>query len=212
MVPADLNSPVRRNDWRRFIFWTGLIFFVVALPVVWLAGPSLLRSAARVWVVSDRIDQADVIAVLGGGLDVRPRAAAELYRRGIAPKVAVGVSQFDGGRDAQRNREMLMRYGVPWSAIVNFKVEFHSTYGEALGILEWAKTSGAQSVVIPTDIFPTRRTRWIFNRVLAPARIGTTVEAITPPRYNVDNWWQHQAGWKVFKNELIKFAYYRLRY
>ena len=43
--------------------------------------------------MSDRLDAADAIVVLGGGLDVRPAAAAELYRRGISKRIIVA----DGG-------------------------------------------------------------------------------------------------------------------
>jgi hypothetical protein len=38
------------------------------------------------------------------------------------------------------------------------------------------------------------------------------VHAVTPSSYSVDNWWRHQAGLINFRNELIKFAYYRLKY
>jgi uncharacterized SAM-binding protein YcdF (DUF218 family) len=212
-VPTAVDFPAARKDWRHIICWIGLIIVVVvALGFAWLAGPLLLRCMAKLWVVSDSLDQADAIVVLGGGLDVRPAAAADLYKRGIAPRVAVGISDFDQGRDAGLNREVLLQHGVPKTAIIDFGFRPHSTYGEARGILEWAKTSGAKSVIIPIDIFPTRRVRWTFNHELAPSGVRVTVQAVTPPWYSVHDWWQHEAGWMHFRNELIKFAYYRLRY
>jgi uncharacterized SAM-binding protein YcdF (DUF218 family) len=210
-VPTAID--LTRKDRRYIICWIGFIIVVlVALGFAWLAGPLLLRSMAKLWVVSDRLDQADAIVVLGGGIDVRPAAAADLYKRGIAPRVAIGISEFDQGREASLNRKMLVQHGVPKSAIIDFSFGPHSTYGEARGILEWAKTSGAKSVIIPIDIFSTRRVRWIFNHELAPAGILVTVQAVTPPWYSVDDWWQHEAGWINFRNELIKFAYYHIRY
>jgi uncharacterized SAM-binding protein YcdF (DUF218 family) len=212
MFPA-VGSRAGQSGRRRIISWIVLIIAAaVALGIAWLAGPWLLRCVAELWVVSDRLERADVIVVLGGGVDVRPAAAADLYQRGIAPRVAIGVSEFDGGRSAGHNRDMLIQHGVPRTAIVEFSFRPHSTYGEARGILAWAKSSGAKSVIIPTDIFPTRRVRWIFTHELAPAGIRVTVQAVTPPRYSVDDWWQHKAGRTHFRNELIKFAYYRLRY
>jgi len=76
-----------------------------------------------------------------------------------------------------------------------------------MGKNQWSK-----SVVIPIEIFSTRRARWIFNRELGPAGIRATVQAIGPRLYSVDDWWRHEPGLMSFRNELIKFAYYRLRY
>ena len=210
---ATMDFPAGRKDWRHIITWIGLIMVVVmALGFLWLARPLLLPGIAKLWIVSDSRDHADAIVVLGGGLDVRPAAAADLYKRGMAPRVAVGLSEFDQGQDASLNREMLLRHGVPSTAIINFRFRPHTTYGEARGILEWAKTSGAKSVIIPIDIFPSRRVRWIFNRELTPAGIRVSVQAVTPPWYSVDDWWRHKAGWTHFGSEMIKFAYYRLKY
>jgi hypothetical protein len=39
-----------------------------------------------------------------------------------------------------------------------------------------------------------------------------TVQAVAPPWYVADDGWRQVAGRADFRNELIKFAYYRLRY
>ena len=213
LVATTKQHRPERKQRRRLTVWIGLIgVFATVLGLAWVDRPSLLRGVAKLWTVSDDLQQADAIVVLGGGIDFRPAAAAELYRRGIASRVAVGISDTDRGQDGRRNRDVLLEYGVPPSAIVGFAVRHHSTYGEARGILEWARASGAKSVIIPTDIFPTRRTRWIFNRELAPAGIRVSIRAVTPPTYGFDDWWRREAGWNNFKSELIKLAYYRLRY
>jgi uncharacterized SAM-binding protein YcdF (DUF218 family) len=189
-----------------------IVVIVVAVGFISLVGPLLLKGIAKVWLVSDSLDQADAIVVLGGGLDVRPAAAADLYVRGLAPRVAVGLSRFDHGRDAELNSQVLLQHGVPKTAILYFGFQPHNTYGEARGILEWVKTSGAKTVIVPTDFFPTRRVRWIFNRELAPAGVRVIVQAVTPPWYRVDDWWQHRAGWTHFGTEVVKLAYYQLKY
>jgi hypothetical protein len=172
----------------------------------------MFRAMAKVWIVSDLLDRADAIVVLGGGLGVRPAAAAELYRREISRQVVVAKAETDRGRHARLNREALVWHGVPPSVIAEFSYQLLSTYGEACGLLEWARATGVKSVVIPIDIFSTRRVRWIFNRLLGPADIRVTVHAVAPPWYSADDWWRQAAGRADFRNELIKFAYYRLRY
>jgi hypothetical protein len=180
--------------------------------LMWRAVPLVFRSIAKLWVVSDRLTHADAIVVLGGGLGVRPAAAANLYSSGIARRVLVARADTDNGRHAKLNREVLIQHGVPSAAIVEFEYELLSTYGESRGVLEWAKANSIKTVIIPIELFSTRRVRWIFNRVLGPAGIRATVNAITPPWYSVDDWWRHRAGLTNFRNELIKFAYYRVRY
>src|SRR5262245_7299334 len=70
-----------------------------------------------------------------------------------------------------------------------------------------------KSVIIPTELFPARRVRWIFRHEAAPAGVRIIVHAIIkPPGYGVENWWEEESGPKDFKNEVIKFAYYRLKY
>jgi uncharacterized SAM-binding protein YcdF (DUF218 family) len=173
---------------------------------------ALLRSLAKKWMVSDDISPADAIVVLGGALEVRPAAAAALYKQGIAPLILVTRSDADRGREAVRMRERLLASGVPATAIVDFRIKLHSTYGEARGMVELAKYAGIKHVIVPVEIFQTRRVQWIFRRELSRNGIRVAVRATIPPDYNICNWWQTKSGRINFRNELIKFAYYRLRY
>jgi hypothetical protein len=173
---------------------------------------TFLQGLARQWMVSDDIGLADAIVVLGGALEVRPAAAAALYNQGFAPLIVVSRSDADRGREALRMRERLLASGVPSTAIVDFRIRLHSTYGEARGVVEFAKSGGIKGVIVPVEIFQTRRVQWIFRRELCGSGIRVTVKAITPPGYNANNWWQTKSGRMNFRNELVKFAYYRLRY
>lgn len=62
---------------------------------VWLAPDPVLRWTAEAWIVSDRVVPPDAVAVVGGGIDDRPSAAASDYRRGLVKKVL--VSDTDPG-------------------------------------------------------------------------------------------------------------------
>jgi hypothetical protein len=55
----------------------------------WLGRNALLQGAADLWVVSDPIAPADAVVVLGGGADVRPFIAADLYAKGLVQKILV---------------------------------------------------------------------------------------------------------------------------
>lgn len=191
-----------------------------------LDGPGpILRGLAEWWVVSDPLDRADAIVVLSGRLDVRPFAAAALYQRWMAPQVLFSRAA-PGPIDALRLRllpqqkerpvrylvSLLGRLGVPDEAMVEFGQGVSSTYDEARALIDWARSSGAKSLIIPTDKFTTRRIRWIFQRQLGPMGVRVMVQAVEPPEYKVDEWWRSTNGLIEFQNEVIKYVYYRFKY
>jgi uncharacterized SAM-binding protein YcdF (DUF218 family) len=166
---------------------------------------SILRNVASLWIISDRIAQADAIVVLGGRSDLRPGAAAELYKCGLAPQILVPDGQ-------EVNRTMLLRLGIPSKAIVSYGNTVSSTYDEAHAVNDWATQSKAKRIIVITEIFGGRRVQWIFNRALGGSGIQVQVMALTPARYSMDDWWQTQEGISAFWNEVVKYSYYRLRY
>ena len=202
---------------RRYGWWLALVLIVLAVTIAWIARAAILRGVAELWVVSDPLDHADAIVVLGGRIDVRPFAAADLYRRGFAPRVLISnlvrdllaTMQLWPGQ-TELTRRLLLKLGVPAEAIVEFGDGVSSTYEEARAILDWTKSSGARAVIIPTDPFPTRRVRWTFQHEAASTGVRVIVHPIQLRAYSVDDWWHDERGLIDFQNEVIKFFYYRL--
>jgi uncharacterized SAM-binding protein YcdF (DUF218 family) len=183
----------------------------------WVARETMLRGVATLWIVSDKIEPADAIVVLGGAPDVRPPAAAALYNNGFANQILISNTSQSTvlkleGLSTEVNREFLLKLRVPPSAISYFGHDLSSTYEETRALLAWAKSSGAKSVIVPTDLFSTRRLRWMLGREFSAAGIYFSVQAVSSPRYTANDWWIHQEGRITFRNELIKYLYYRLRY
>jgi uncharacterized SAM-binding protein YcdF (DUF218 family) len=178
----------------------------------------LLREAAAVWIVSDVAVPADAAVVLGGGLEYRPFAAADFYRRGLVPKILVSNI---GASPAERlgvlrshvraNMEVLEKLGVPGAAIQPFGSNLKDTYEEALALHDWAKQAGAHTLLVPTDIFAARRLRWMTHRVFGNDAV-VLVPAIDPPDYSRNDWWKTESGVITFQNEVLKYVYYRLKY
>ena len=178
--------------------------------LIWFNGDWLLERAARIWVVSDPVEPADAIVILGGRSDLRPEAGAKLYKSGLATVILVSSSIVGSAQDV----EILRRFGVPATSIVTIGHELATTYAEAAAVRAWAEASDAQRIIIPTDLFATRRTQWIFNRVLAPTHVTVMIEAVEPRRqYALGNWWRPGGrGINDFANEVLKYGYYRLVY
>jgi uncharacterized SAM-binding protein YcdF (DUF218 family) len=204
---------------------------LLALSAVWLDRAQILRTAARAWVVSDSIAPADAVAVLGGGVRTRPFAAADLYKKGMAKRIlnsderpsssekVAGVLFHEGwqtircsGPTCDLNRVVLLKLGVPPEAIVSFGIGLSNTYEEARALAEWAEANGIRSIIVPTDIFSTRRVRWILNKHLSSIGVRVEVQAVPPLEFTMDDWWQHEDAIGAFQSEVIKYLYYRLRY
>src|SRR5262245_13068008 len=204
---------------RHYRWWLVTILVVLALAAAWTARAPILRAVADVWVVSDPLDRAEAIVVLAGRIDVRPFAAADLYKRQFAPKVLISnvmlgpleTLELLPGQTAL-TRQLLIKLGVPSEAIVEVGDGVTSTYEEARAVLDWAKSSGARSVIILTDIFPSRRIRWTFRRELAPAGVRVIVYSVEPRGYAINNWWRDERGLIDFLNEFIKSVYYWISY
>jgi hypothetical protein len=187
--------------------------------LAWAERAPLLGKAADLWIVSDPITPADVAVVLGGGLDVRPFAAAELYHKGLVKKVlvsqvadgpAVAIGAEPGHTEA--NRQVLLKLGVPADAIETFGSLNKNTKEEALALLEWIQRHASRAVIIPVGSFEARRVRWTFRHEFAGQPVRIEVSPFDSPQYARANWWKTDLGIMLFQNEILKYIYYRLKY
>ena len=178
----------------------------------------LLREAAHLWIVSDPISPADAIVVLSGGLATRPFEAAELWQRGLADKILISqpseersVSIGAMPSHSELNREILLKLGVPGGVIETFGTANQNTRDEAVSLREWAERNAASAFIIPTEIFPARRVRWIFRREFSGTAVKIVVLSFDSP-FTRREWWKTEHGVVAFQNEVLKYIYYRLKY
>jgi uncharacterized SAM-binding protein YcdF (DUF218 family) len=217
----EVGENRRVATWGRRIRRLALVVLVlVGLGACgWLAREPLLRGAADLWIVSDDVMPADAVAVLGGQLEVRPFAAADIYHRGLVKKIlvsnnaedrAAAIGAVEGHTEA--NRRVLLKLGVPENAIETFGQTNNSTRDEAVALREWADRHGASSIIVPTEVFAARRVRLAFDRAFAGRGIRIQLLSLEPPEYTRGEWWRTPAGLITFQNEVIKYIYYRLEY
>jgi len=214
---TDTTRRARSSFGRIFTLVLGALIIIVGFS--WLARSAILRECAVLWMISDPLEPADAIAVLGGGVDLRPFAAAELYKQGIAKQILVANVRRSPIENlaiipphSELNRDVLLKLGVPDYAIIGFGSSVSSTFDEARALAVWAKDTGAHTIIVPTELFPSRRERWILNYELAPVGAHVIIHAHKPLEYDVNDWWRHEEGVIDFQNEAIKYVYYRLKY
>jgi uncharacterized SAM-binding protein YcdF (DUF218 family) len=200
-----------------------LVAALLVLCALLLAGyvfrAPLLAGLANAWIVSEPPAKADVIVVLGGGPETRPFEAARLYRQGLAPRILIMNPKPEAAfvlglipSEAELTRQILSKQGVPAAALVILGNEVTSSYEESMAFRDWVKTNAIKSVIIPTDLFHTRRVRWLYRKELKHTGIQVSVEAVPVRDYTARDWWRNEHGVVAFQNEVLKFAYYRIKY
>jgi uncharacterized SAM-binding protein YcdF (DUF218 family) len=162
--------------------------------------------------------EADVAAVFGGGLEDRPFAAAEFFRQGLVKKIVISnVAPSRAERlgvlspHVVANRDVLLKLGVPLDAIEVFGENLATTEQEATALHDWAWQAGVHRIIVPTEIFVTRRLSWMLHRVFGD-EADVRVVALESPDYRRADWWHYTAGIIGFQNEVLKYVYYRLKY
>jgi len=176
-----------------------------------------MRGAADLWIVSDPVTRSDAVVVLGGQIEVRPFVAAELYKRGLVTKVLVSQvaatrSSGDIPGHSELTRQLLVKLGIPETAIEMFGEASRNTRDEAVALRNWAEARRVSRIIVPTEIFAARRLRWILSREFAESPVRLEVPAFEPPDYTRAEWWKTEAGMITFQNEIMKYLYYRLKY
>lgn len=222
LTSASVPLPCPCCALRRFNLRAWIALCAIALLTVlalWMLRRPVLTATARAWTLEDPLSKADAIFVAGGGADVRPSAAARLYHEGYAPRILVASPperpttarglQPDHGTV---NREMLLADGVPAEAIEMIAAGARNSHEEALGLRSWMQTHGAHTALIPTEYVHTRRMHWLYAKLMEPNNLHAIIHAIRPLEYSEKDWWMHEEGVLSLHAELLKFAYYRLKY
>jgi len=215
---TQVSAAHMRMRWIRN-FSAILLALACFAALVWVEREPLLRGAAEAWIVSDPVSQADAAVVLGGGLDVRPFVAAELYRKGLVKKVlisdveddrAAAIGAVSGHTEAIRR--VLLSLGVSANDIEKFGANNKNTRDEALALRAWTDRHAVKALIVPTEILAARRVRWMFHHEFEGRDVRIIVPSFEPPQYTTAHWWAKGTGIVAFQNEILKYIYYRVKY
>lgn len=201
-----------------------VLSFILLLFLIWLF---LAPFLAEKLIVEKTLEKADVILVLSGSLTYieRTQKAAELFKKGVAPKIYL----TDDGEQAgwskleKRNptfvelaRNSLIAQGVPPENIEILEPQVTGTIYEARILLEKAKSANLKSVLIVTSAYHTRRAFSTFQKLFAennqPTELGIVSSPTgeqTPPPFS---WWLSAFGWQIVAGEYVKSFVYWLYY
>lgn len=182
---------------------------------LWLSAPAWLPTSGRWLDVGESPVKADYVMVLGGGPNIRPFAAAAIFRAGLAPTVLIShtmpsASDVDAGvpADVEMSRAVLRRRQVPDERIIAVGQGNASTHDEARALAAYLQRHPAQRVLIVTHDFHTRRAARIMRRCLAGQPVEVVMVSAPSERFRLDAWWRTEEGFVTVLGENLKLLAY----
>lgn len=191
---------------------------LLALGVLAAVGVAVAAYNVAGWLrADDAPERADAIVVLADE-PTRALAGADLYHARHAPRVLLSRPYRAQRRVlAEREgvpypwfeeaaRKLLVRKGVPESAIETFGRDMRSTAAEALALRERYAT-GTPTLLVVTSPYHVRRARLILARALPNARV-----LVVASRYEhfPDRWWTDREAAPQVVLECAKLVYFML--
>ena len=195
--------------------------FALAAAVVLAVWALIAPSLANYLIVERPLPNADAIIVLSGSAAYKERTqkAAELYKRGVAPRIFI---TNDGGRagwsrDERKNspyveleQRELIANGVAPDAITVLPGEVFGTDDEATVLAAAIEVNPIHSLVIVTSAYHTRRALRTFEKILGGKGVDIGIEhaSIGESNPKPEFWWLRLSGCQTVGAEYLKSAVY----
>jgi uncharacterized SAM-binding protein YcdF (DUF218 family) len=196
---------------------------VASFLLAGFASAPVLRGIADFLIVEDSLEHATAIVPLGGQTPFREMEAAKLYRAGWAPQVVIVRTAPNAESEALRGlgikerqdwelrREVLIRQGVPASAIVFLTMKADVGTLEELQAVYSAITSKDAPMILVTSKYHTRRTRLTWQYVTA-GKSQPIVRAATGDPFDPNHWWHRRSFVSSVIHEYFGLVYYYARF
>ncbi|MBL03110.1 MAG: hypothetical protein CL486_06225 [Acidobacteria bacterium] len=210
--------------WRSFVAFAFLITCVL-LGSLYVARVPVLSWLGSLMIVVDPIQASDAILILDGSyFGEREIVAADLYKDGYAPRVAVTLGYEPQSSKILRQRSvspasptefkllLLRELGVPDDAIVVLEEGVESTFDEANLVADWVDDANIGSLILVTTRFHSARALYIFQRVFGDRNVRLTMYPTSVDYFNPETWWQNRTTLRIGLFELQKLFFYRLVY
>jgi uncharacterized SAM-binding protein YcdF (DUF218 family) len=162
------------------------------------AGLFVFFNIGRWLVAEDPPQKASAIAVLSGRMPSRALEAARIYREGYAPEVWLTRTAEPGASlealsvpfigEESYERQILMRKGVPESAIRVLDPPIVNTADEMLVIGQALENKKQRTVIIVTSKVHTRRVKALWKQ-LSAAKGEAIVRGVSDDGFDPGHWW-----------------------
>jgi uncharacterized SAM-binding protein YcdF (DUF218 family) len=180
-------------------FWLPLAALTVFLAFA-AAALLAIRGAGRWLIRQDPLRPAGVIVVLSGDMPWRAEEAARLFRLGDARQIWVSRPDFPAAElqamgiqylgEDYYNRQVLLRSGVPETAIRVLPEGVVDTQQEVVEIAREMSRAGETTVIIVTSPQHTRRVKVLWRKLVGDHPTAIVRAAFQDP-FDKDHWWHN---------------------
>jgi uncharacterized SAM-binding protein YcdF (DUF218 family) len=222
-APGPDTGPVggeRSSGRGRSIRWV-LFGILIFYTLVGVFHAQLLTALGRYLVVEHTPSKSDLIVCLAGGNIERGLATADCYQKGLAPKIFISPEEPPDSIELLKSRsieyprtidlfvDLMLKLGVPRSAILIGEKPSGSTAGEARIVRELLDREGYRSIILVTSPTHTRRSFLTFSRILGS---DIRIQLVPSPysKFNPEDWWKQRKYAREVLWEYQKLAYYYL--
>jgi len=186
---------------------------LISIVVLGFAHLPILREVAAFLVIEDPLQPAAAIVVLGGGMPGREIKAARIYKSGWAPVVLlVRGAHLAHSKELQNlgipikeawkvGREVLIRQGIPASAILVVKDDAPNTFEELQAAFR-ALPSKESPVILVTSKSHTRRARLTWQYV-TQGQSRAIMQTVARDSFDTIQWWYEQQNVSVVAHEYL---------
>ena len=190
---------------------------ILSIKIRWLAALALagvlsilFAAQAGSFLIIDSPSAADVILVLAGETDQRPRRAIDLLTQGYAKEVVIDVPA-NARVYKFTELELAQSYidGLPQAHAIRIcPIIGLSTKTESKDAEKCLQNEGAKKVLIVTSDFHTRRSLDVFRHELPEFEFA--VAAARSPENFGAHWWTHRQWAKTFVDEWLRLLWWHL--
>jgi uncharacterized SAM-binding protein YcdF (DUF218 family) len=183
----------------------------------------ILTQLGKYLVVQHPAAKSDLIVCLAGGDVERGLASADLFTRGLAPKIFIAREPIPNGLDTLKQKGVpypesvdlvamiLKGLGVPETAVVRGDQPVQSTFEEAERVAALVKEKKYRSLILVTSPTHSRRAWLTFRHVIPDKDVRITVIPTPYSKFRAEDWWKTRAYVREVILEYQKLIYYQAK-
>jgi len=196
------------------------VFFYILLS--YFHGP-ILTQLGKYLVVQHPATKSDLIVCLAGGDVERGLASAELFAKGLAPRIFIAREPIPDGLETLKQKgiaypesvDLVMMIfkglGVPETAVIRGDRPVQSTFEEAERVGALIKEKKYRSLILVTSPTHLRRAWLTFRQVIPDKDFRITVIPTPYSKFRAEDWWKTRGYVRELILEYQKLICYKAK-